>query len=81
MSKTYLGHHIIPIKGVDYILLSEYAEIQDKLLEMKILLKVMLENKVIIINGKPYTKTSGDDAITQMLLDVLERGGSNENSK
>lgn len=74
MSKTYLGHHIIPIKGVDYILLSEYAELQDKLLEMKILLKSMLETNVVVINGKSYTKTSGDNAITQMLLDVIERG-------
>ena len=74
MSKTYLGHHIIPIKGVDYILLSEYAEIQDKLLEMKQLLEELLKTNVVVIDGKSYIKTSGDNAITQMLLDVLERG-------
>lgn len=73
MSKTFLGHHIIPIKGVDYILFSEYVEIQDKLLEMKTLLNQMLETDLVIIDGKSYIKTSGDNAITQMLLNVLER--------
>lgn len=74
MSKTYLGHHIIPIKGVDYILLSEYVELQDKLLEMRLLLENLLKTNVVVIDKVVYIKHDGDDAITQMLLDVLKRG-------
>lgn len=74
MSRTYLGHSIVPVKNEEYILLSDYEQLQDKIVEMKQLLEQLLKTNVVVINGKAYYKQDGDNAITQMLLDVLERG-------
>ena len=74
MSKTYFGHHINVIKGKEYITLSDYEELGVKIIETKLLLEALLKTNVVVINGKTYFKHEDDNVITQMILEVLERG-------